>query len=331
MMDYSEKWGKDVDEAVRLALEDLGVTENEVMVTVLEEPTKGFLGLGNKLAKVRVEKIQIENEPEDNALSGNLMEQTEKRSVRDFRKKNRPSQGGSGQSDAGSSGGREGRDRREGRDGRDGRDRGRSGYASGGHGGDHNGGHGGGYGDRSGGRRREYHREEIDLSEFDYSNKPQLSKRPDDLVEIENNEAAAFITVIAEKMSVPVEVKAYENDECIYIEVLGDDTEIMIGRRGQTLDSLQYLANLVSNRGREEYKRVIIDIEGYRSRREKVLESLAVKLAAKVRRTGRSVKLEPMNPYERKVIHATLQEIDGITTRSEGEEPYRKVIIEREK
>jgi spoIIIJ-associated protein len=314
MMDYSEKWGKDVDEAVRLALEDLGVTENEVMVTGLEEPTKGFLGLGNKLAKVRVEKIQIENEPEDNASFGNRIEDPERKTVRDLRKKNRPQPQ---RSDAGRSGGHSG--------GYEGRDRNRHGASSGGH--------GGGYHDRdrSGGRRREYHREEIDLSEFDYSNKPQLSKRPEGLLEIENSEALDFLASIAEKMGIAVEIKAYENDECIYIEVDGEDTEIMIGRRGQTLDAIQYLSNLVSNKGKEEYKRVVIDVEGYRSRREKVLENLAVKLAAKVRRSGRSVKLEPMNPYERKVIHATLQEIDGISTRSEGEEPYRKVVIERER
>ena len=79
----------------------------------------------------------------------------------------------------------------------------------------------------------------------------------------------------------------------------------------------------------DEYKRVIIDVEGYRSRREKTLEQLAVKLAKKVLRTGRSTKLEPMNPYERKVIHATLQQVKGVSTRSEGDEPYRRVIIEK--
>jgi spoIIIJ-associated protein len=149
-------------------------------------------------------------------------------------------------------------------------------------------------------------------------------------VAIEGNKAADFLTAISKKMEVEVEVRAFENEECVYIEVIGEETELMIGRRGQTLDAIQYLSNLVNNKDREEYKRVVIDIEGYRSRREKVLENLAVKLAAKVRRSGRSVKLEPMNPYERKIIHATIQEIDGVTTRSEGEEPYRKVIIERE-
>ncbi|MDR1068752.1 MAG: Jag N-terminal domain-containing protein [Clostridiales Family XIII bacterium] len=317
-MEYSEKWGKDVDEAVRLALEDLGLTEDEVMVTVLEEPAKGFLGIGNKLAKVRVEKVQIENEPTDDVPSGNLIA-NERKGVRDLRKKNRPQQGSG--SSGGGGGHREGGSHsRYGRNDRNDRnDRGERHDR-----GDRN--------DRGGhGRRREYEREEIDLSEFDYSNKPQLSKRPEGLVEIAENDTTAFLISVAEKMSIDVEVKTYENDDCVYFEVSGTDADVMIGKRGQTLDAIQYLTNLVNNKEREEYKRVVIDIEGYRSRREKVLEGLAVRLAAKVRRTGRSVKLEPMNPYERKVIHATLQEIDGVTTRSEGEEPYRKVVIEREK
>jgi spoIIIJ-associated protein len=309
-MEYTEKWGKDVDEAVRLALEDLGVTEDQVMVTVIEEPTKGFLGLGNKLAKVRVEKIQIENESCENIPSGNVTS-GEKKGVRDLRKKNKPQQSQS------NSGG--GYDRNSG-------GRGRSDYG-GGRSGDRRQGEGR-YGDR---RHRDYDREEIDLSQYDYSNKPQLSKRPEGLVEVESNEPAAFLISVAEKMNLNVQVKAFENDDCTFLEVSGEDADVLIGKRGQTLDAVQYLTNLVNNKNHEEYKRVVIDIEGYRSRREKVLENLAVKLAAKVSRSGRSVRLEPMNPYERKVIHATIQEIDGITTKSEGNEPYRKVIIEKER
>jgi spoIIIJ-associated protein len=309
-MEYTEKWGKDVDEAVRLALEDLSLTEDQVMVTVLEEPTKGFLGIGNKLAKVRVEKIQTENEPDENIPSGNVIS-SEKKGVRDLRKKNKPQQnqsssdGSYGRSDSGR--------------GRSDYGGGRSGYKR--QGDSH-------HGDR---RRRDYDREEIDLSQYDYSNKPQLSKRPEGLVEVDSNESAAFLSSVAEKMNINVKIKAFENDDCSFLEVGGEDADVLIGKRGQTLDAIQYLTNLVNNKDQETYKRVVIDIEGYRSRREKVLESLAVKLAAKVSRSGRSVRLEPMNPYERKVIHATIQEIDGITTRSEGNEPYRKVIIEKER
>jgi len=130
-------------------------------------------------------------------------------------------------------------------------------------------------------------------------------------------------------MKLDVEVKGSKNEECSFLEVKGPDARMAIGKRGQTLDALQYLTNLVSNRGLETYHRVIIDVEGYRTRREKTLEQLAIKLAKKVLKTGRSARLEPMNPYERKVIHATLQFVDGVSTKSEGEEPYRRVIIER--
>jgi spoIIIJ-associated protein len=116
----------------------------------------------------------------------------------------------------------------------------------------------------------------------------------------------------------------------VYVEIDGEDSKTIIGKRGQTLDAIQYLTNLVSNKDKEEYRRVVIDVEGYRNRREKTLEQLAAKLARKALRSGRSVRLEPMNPYERKVIHATLQKVEGLTTRSEGEEPFRRVIIEKE-
>ena len=102
----------------------------------------------------------------------------------------------------------------------------------------------------------------------------------------------------------------------------------MIGKRGQTLDAIQYLTSLVVNKEKEKYTKVVVDAENYRAKREKTLEALAYRLANKVWKSKRSVKLEPMNPYERKVIHATLQNHPHVTTRSEGEDPYRRVIIE---
>jgi spoIIIJ-associated protein len=301
-MDYSEKWGRDIDEAVRLALEDLGLTEDQVMVTVIEEPTKGFLGIGQKLAKVRVEKIVTEPEPE------NHEEQNGNRKVtKDLRKKNRP-EGGGGR-DRGERGDRGNRSDRG--------DRGGRGERS----------------ERSGGRRDRHRDEESygDVPEFDFSDKPSLAERPEGLTEVAENEASKFLIDVVGNMGLEVDIKAFENEECVFLEVSGTDSKTVIGKRGQTLDSVQYLTNLVANKERAEYRRVIIDVEGYRSRREKTLERLAAKLARKVISTGHSVRLEPMNPYERKVIHSTLQTVDGITTRSEGEEPYRRVIIEKVK
>ena len=114
----------------------------------------------------------------------------------------------------------------------------------------------------------------------------------------------------------------------LFINVQGKDSGTIIGKRGQTLDAIQYLTSLVVNKDQDKYVRVVIDAENYRAKREKTLEALALRLANKVVKTRRSVKLEPMNPYERKVIHATLHDHPKVTTRSEGQDPYRRVIIE---
>ena len=111
------------------------------------------------------------------------------------------------------------------------------------------------------------------------------------------------------------------------IDFAGDDMGILIGKRGQTLDSLQYLVSLVVNKGTNEYIRVKLDTEDYRQRRKETLENLAKNIAFKVKRTKRSVSLEPMNPYERRIIHSALQNDRYVTTHSEGEEPFRRVIV----
>ena len=111
----------------------------------------------------------------------------------------------------------------------------------------------------------------------------------------------------------------------------GKDSGTIIGKRGQTLDAIQYLTSLVVNKDSEKYIKVVIDAENYRAKRQKTLEQLANRLAAKVVKTKKYVRLEPMNPHERKIIHATLQKNPNIITRSEGEEPYRRVIIELKK
>lgn len=117
-----------------------------------------------------------------------------------------------------------------------------------------------------------------------------------------------------------------END-VLSINVEGENMAILIGRRGQTLDSLQYLASLVVNKDREDYIRVILDTENYRKKRKETLERLANKLAYKAKKMRKDIVLEPMNPYERRIIHSALQGNPHVSTRSEGDEPYRKVII----
>ena len=130
------------------------------------------------------------------------------------------------------------------------------------------------------------------------------------------------------KMKVNVNVKFVNEDEPeLDVTLDGEEMGVLIGKRGQTLDSLQYLVSLVVNKGKGDYIRVKVDTEDYRERRKATLENLAKNLSYKVKRTRRPVSLEPMNPYERRIIHSALQNDRYVTTHSEGEEPYRRVII----
>ncbi len=128
-------------------------------------------------------------------------------------------------------------------------------------------------------------------------------------------------------LAVVIDTKFNEVDNTLDIDLSGDDMGILIGKRGQTLDSLQYLVSLVVNKGQEDYIRVKVDTENYRQRRKDTLENLAKNISFKVKRTKRSVSLEPMNPYERRIIHSALQNDKYVTTHSEGEEPYRRVVV----
>lgn len=131
----------------------------------------------------------------------------------------------------------------------------------------------------------------------------------------------------AMNMVVVISVKYDEISEEMEIDLSGDEMGVLIGKRGQTLDSLQYLVSLVVNKESDNYIRVKLDTENYRERRKETLENLAKNIAYKVKRTRRPVSLEPMNPYERRIIHSALQNDKYVTTYSEGEEPFRKVVV----
>lgn len=278
-MDYSEKWGVDVEEAVKLALIDLKVSREEVEVTVLEEPSKGFFGIGSKLAKVRVEIIKKNEEklqPEHNNVN------KENREQKDNKKENKENKGSKKN------------------------------------------------------KNKKEHKKEVEK---------KVEKKPahvesslnievvnkDELKDVDEHAALDFLKDITEKMGLTLNFKVKAGDDVVYIEMDGKDSGTVIGKRGQTLDAIQYLTSLVINKESEKYIKVVVDAENYRAKRQKTLEQLANRLAAKVMKTKKHVRLEPMNPYERKVIHATLQQNPNITTRSEGEEPYRRVIIELKK
>lgn len=145
--------------------------------------------------------------------------------------------------------------------------------------------------------------------------------------------AVDFMAKVLKEMGLSAEISASVEEEegNIYINIEGDDMGSLIGKRGQTLDALQYLTSLVVNRVCNQYYKIKLDTENYRERRKETLENLAKNIASKVKKTRRSVALEPMNPYERRIIHAALQNDKYVETHSEGEEPYRKVIVSMKK
>lgn len=247
-MDFSEKWGKDVETATALALDELKCSKDEVKITVLEEPSRGFLGIGSKLAKVRVEKIEVsENDKTEEIEVAEEVNET-------------------------------------------------------------------------------VTEETVENETSEVASKKLI--RPDNMKEIDEHPALSFLKETTEKMGLELSFKAYADDNNVFIDIAGKDAGTIIGKRGQTLDAIQYLTSLAVNKKSEDYVRVVLDAENYRSKREETLERLAHRLADKVVRTKRSVKLEPMNPYERMVIHAALVNSPKVKTRSEGEEPYRRVVIE---
>ena len=273
-MDFSEKWGTDVDTAVQLALADLKLTIDEVDVTVLEEPSRGFFGIGSKLALVRVEKKKPAK-PEPAPISEkkpaeNIQPEQTKKIVKVEKV--------------------EGTDTPKNRK------------------------------ERTNRKHNKREREPI---------APVIEKIPDEeLTVCTDHPALKFLEEVTKEMGLTLDITAKTGEESLYIDIQGKDSGTIIGKRGQTLDAIQYLTMLVVNKENQEYTRVVVDAENYRAKREKTLEKLALRLACNVVKTKRSVKLEPMNPYERKVIHATLQNHPQVTTRSEGQDPYRRVIIE---
>ena len=141
--------------------------------------------------------------------------------------------------------------------------------------------------------------------------------------------AKDFLDDVFRAMSMVVvsDIKYDEDEKTMDIELSGDEMGVLIGKRGQTLDSLQYLVSLVVNKDMDDYIRVKVDTENYRQRRKETLENLAKNISFKVKRTKRAVSLEPMNPYERRIIHSALQNDRYVTTHSEGNEPYRHVVV----
>ena len=143
--------------------------------------------------------------------------------------------------------------------------------------------------------------------------------------------AENFLNQLLGFMKIEGKADVEKKDDCLFVEIVdisSSDMGIVIGKRGNTLDAIQYLLSLVVNKNTENYTKVILDVKGYRDRRETTLIRLANRMADKAKYSNKPVKLEPMNPYERRIIHSALQNVEGVTTYSEGEEPYRRVVIQ---
>lgn len=290
-MRSSEKWGVDVETAVGLALKDLKLERDEVEVEVLEESSSGFLGIGSKLARVRVtakedkgNNIKEKATFDDiDAILAGLPENSSSKLPDEVRAEY---------------------DKYEAEEREDAR------------------------------AREKAHAKSRKNSKSSKNKKYDLSVEDSMLYEVkkldpvQGHPVEAFLRDIADKMGIDLDFSVKAGEELVFVEITGKDTGTIIGKRGATLDAVQCLASYVVNKENGKYTRVILDAENYRSKREKTLVNLANRLAGKVERTRHSVTLEPMNPYERKVIHCTLQNHPKVKTRSEGKDPYRKVIIE---
>lgn len=325
-MAFVEKTGKSVDEAVAAALKELNITADQAVVEVLEEGKKGFLGFGRKDARVRVtakaaafpeveqeapvqaaasEKTVSEATAEAvsavkeaasvaaNAFAKKADEVKEAALSEEFGKKVVAAKDEAVDSaiNALSSLKSERAERTE-RFERQGR----------------------------------YERRERSPREY---REPRKFAVNDEAV----NAAREFLQKIFNAMRIEVVMEKFinKNDGSVTFRLHGDDMGILIGKHGQTLDSLQYLTNLVANKNSNERVRIVIDVEDYRDRRIETLTRLAGRLADKVKRTGERVALEPMNPHERKIIHMALQGDRRVTTLSEGDDPFRHVVIELKK
>lgn len=176
----------------------------------------------------------------------------------------------------------------------------------------------------------EFENEEVSTDEVDME---EAIKTLDEENEEILSAAREFISKILETLELENIVEMELEDNTLNVNVNGDENRlgILIGKRGVTLDSIQYILNLIVNKKSSRYIRVNLDSSGYRDKRKKTLENLAGKMANKVLKTGRSIKLEPMNSYERKIIHTTLQDFEGVLTHSEGKDPFRKVVIQKER
>lgn len=298
-MEYIEFSAKTVNDAIMKAMTELKVPSDRLDIQVITEGSKGFLGIGNKPAVVKVKVKEEETQekkvaPKENKEVKEVKEKAEKKESdktdkadkpqekknfdknknykKDFNKKNKKHQPND---------------------------------------------------------RREDKKSEAQEKKPEIRNKEEIIVKSEEEISAMKESASKFLNEVFDAMDIKTELNMNYNEKGGYLEInlSGDDNGVLIGKRGQTLDSLQYLTSLVVNKTQNEYVRVKLDTEDYRRRRKETLENLAKNIANKVKKTGKKVVLEPMNPYERRIIHSALQSNKYVETYSEGNEPYRHVVV----
>ncbi|MDO5040645.1 MAG: RNA-binding cell elongation regulator Jag/EloR [Peptoniphilus sp.] len=283
-MNYVIKRAKTVEEAVGEALKELKLNRDQVKIEILEEPSKGFLGLiGSKEATVKVSKLQTNSDILREIFSNSYSEKSQNDPMGTKIENNEI-------------------------------------------------------------RIKDYHRddkiieEEIKKNEVEYFDDEDIVQENESSVQIDKAEEIdsiirEFLDKILTSLDLDYELVIERKNNQIDVEIRGDEQKlgIVIGKRGATLDSIQYILSLLVNKASDEYIRVVLDSSNYRQKRRETLRELAEKMAAKVLSTNRSVRLEPMNSLDRKIIHEALQSYEGVITHSEGRDPFRKVVIQKER
>ncbi len=288
-MDYITVSAKTLDDAITEALIQLGVTSDRLDYIVIEKGSAGFLGIGMKQAVIKARRKEEEKPEPEEEVNEPEIEEIEKESVKEVPKKESKKEF-------------KREFKRENKK------------------------------EFKKEKHTSYVKEEPAKKESGKKETPKSIKKEVKLENVEEstvNACEKFIEDVLKAMNMENVKVTSEIDEegALSINMEGDNMGVLIGKRGQTLDSLQYLTNRVANKMQEGYVRVKLDTEDYRRRRKETLENLAKNIASKVKRTRRMVSLEPMNPYERRIIHSALQSDPAVSTHSEGEEPYRRVVV----
>lgn len=306
---------KTLNDAITEASIQLGVTSDKMEYDVIEKGSAGFLGIGSKQAVIRAWRKVEKKEPDFDDIKQSAVEEIrEEKLEKEVKTQEKTFEKSS--------------DKKEGKENKEGRKEFKKDYKK-------------EYKNRKKDFKKDYRKDHRDPKPSVKETVETLSPVQEEVKEPRREIEIAVVTEETKKIceaflhdvlkAMGMEgvefTSEVDEDGALAIEMKGDNMGILIGKRGQTLDSLQYLTNRVANKSQDGYVRVKLDTEDYRRRRKQTLENLAKNIAYKVKRTRKPISLEPMNPYERRIIHSALQADDRVSTHSEGEEPYRRVVV----